>query len=220
MMKLYGYWRSSASYRVRIALGLKGIEVKHHAVDLKSGEQLSDDHRALNPQPFVPILELEDGTKLTQSLAIIEYLEETFPAPALLPQDPVLRARIRAAAQVITADIAPIQNLRVLKLIRAEHGQDDEGVRSWAAHWIAEGLTSLERIARESDFTYLLTDEPGYFECCLVPQIYNARRFSVNLDAFSKLMAIYEMAQNHSAFAMAAPEKQHDAAGKAGNKVL
>jgi len=210
-MILYGYWRSSASYRVRIALGLKGIEVHHKTVNLKTGAHLLGDHKRLNAQPFVPILELEDGTKLTQSLAILDYLEETYPTPALLPADPALKAQIKAGAQIIAGDIAPIQNLRVLKFIRAEHGQDDAGVKAWAAHWIAEGFRSLEAIAQQDSGALSRRDGPGYFECCLIPQIYNALRFGVNMVEFPVLLAIYEAVSEHPAFVNAAPENQADA---------
>jgi len=211
MMTLYGYWRSSASYRVRLACGLKGIAVKHSPVNLKDGEQLSGAHQQRNPQKLVPVLELEDGTKLTQSLAIIEYLEEIAPSPALLPDNPVIKAKVRAASQAITADIAPIQNLRVLKYIRAEHGQDDTGVKNWAAHWIASGFEAVEALVNESDKTFLHRSEPGYFECCLIPQIYNARRFGVDMGRFPALSAIDERLKPHPVFNAALPENQPDA---------
>lgn len=219
MMTLYGYWRSSASYRVRIALSLKGIEVRYVPVDLRAGAQFDAVHTERNPQPFVPVLELEDGTRLTQSVAILDYLEESYPAPALLPEDKVLRARIRAAAYIISADISPIQNLRVLKFIRAEHGQDSEGVKSWAKHWIGEGFKGLERIASEAadekERRFLLTDEPGYFECCLIPQIYNARRFGLDMSNFPRLLAIDEACSSLPAFVKALPEQQVDATDSA-----
>ncbi len=211
MMKLHGYWRSSASYRVRIALGLKGLAYEHHAVNLKAGEHFESEHAARNAQPFVPVLELEDGAKLTQSLAILDYLDEKYPQRALLPKDPVLRAKIRAAAQIIAADIAPIQNLRILKYIRAEYGQEGEGVKAWAAHWISEGFKSLEIIAQAHDTACLMTDEPGYFECCLIPQIYNARRFGVDMSNFPKLSTIDKALRDHPVFIKALPEKQPDA---------
>ncbi len=211
MMKLHEYWRSSASYRVRIALGLKGLAYEHHAVNLKAGEHFGPEHAVRNAQPFVPVLELEDGTKLTQSLAILDYLDEKYPQRALLPKDPVLRAKIKAAAQIIAADIAPIQNLRILKYIRAEYGQEGEGAKAWAAHWISEGFKSLENIAQAHDTTCLMIDEPGYFECCLIPQIYNARRFGVDMSNFPKLSAIDEALRDHPAFIKASPENQPDA---------
>jgi len=211
MDKLYGYWRSSASYRVRLALGLKNISVEHIPVNLKAGEQQSDTHQARNPQKLVPVMELEDGTRLTQSLAIIDYLEETVPTPALLPSNPALKAKVRAASHAIAADIAPIQNLRVLKYIRAEFGQDDGGVKKWAAHWISEGFEAVERLVRESDKPFLHRSEPGYFECCLIPQIYNARRFGVDMGRFPALATIDELLRTHPAFISALPENQKDA---------
>ena len=211
MIKLYGYWRSSASYRVRIALNLKGVEVKHQAVNLKSGEQLSPNHMDLNAQPLVPILELEDGTKLTQSLAILDYLEEVYPEPALLPAEPVLKMQVKAAAQIIGADIAPIQNLRVLKYIRAEHGQDDVGVKAWAAHWIEEGLRPLEMLVQKSEQVFFMMEKPGYFECCLIPQIYNALRFGVDMSQFPKLSNINDTCLKQQAFIQSLPENQQDA---------
>ena len=135
MMKLYGYWRSSASYRVRIALALKGVEVEHIAVNLRTGEQGQGEHVARNPQGYLPVLELEDGTQLTQSLAIMDYIDATFREPALMPSDAVKRSKLLAASLIIATDIHPIQNLSVLKYIRAEHGQGDAGVKDWAAHW-------------------------------------------------------------------------------------
>jgi maleylacetoacetate isomerase len=211
MMTLFGYWRSSASYRVRIALNLKGIKAAHHAVNLKSGEQLLAAHKDLNSQPLVPILELGGGTRLTQSLAILDYLEEAYPAPPLLPTAPELKAKVRAAAQIIGADIAPIQNLRVLKYIRAEYGQDDAGVKDWAAHWIREGLKPLEALAEQNDDPFFMMGTPGYFEACLIPQIYNANRFGVDMSAFPKLSHLNHLCLKHPAFITALPENQPDA---------
>ena len=210
-MKLYGYWRSSASYRLRIALNLKGVEVEHQAVNLKLGEQHLESHTGLNPQPLVPILQLEDGTPLTQSLAILDYLEEVYPKPSLLPDAPALKAQVKAAAQIITTDIAPIQNLRVLKYIRAEHGQDDAGVKAWAAHWIAEGLQSLETLAQTNNHAFFKMDTPGYFECCLIPQIYNANRYGVDMTQLPKLSKINEACLKLPAFIQSLPENQQDA---------
>ena len=211
MMKLHGYWRSSASSRVRIALALKGIEVEHMAVNLRVGEQREAPHLARNPQGFLPVLELEDGTQLTQSLAIIDYLDKVHPEPALMPNDPILRAKILSASLVIAADIAPIQNLSVLNYIRAEHDQTDAGVKSWAAHWIATGFTALEKIAQSSDTPFLFKDRPMFFECCLIPQAYNARRFGVDMSAFPKLSEIDARCRKLPAFIQAAAENQHDA---------
>ena len=211
MMTLHGYWRSSASYRVRIALALKGIEVNHVTVNLRDGVQGQAEHLGRNPQGFVPVLELEDGTQLTQSLAILDYLDAVYPAPSLLPEDPILRAKIRAAALVISADIAPIQNLAVQQYLRAEYGQADVGVNQWARHWIRRGFEALEQKASDRDSLFLLTDQPSLFECCLIPQAYNARRFGVDMAAFPRLFAIDARCRDLPAFQRAAPENQHDA---------
>lgn len=210
-MKLYGYWRSSASYRVRIALALKGVEVEHIAVNLREGEQKSGAHTSRNPQGFVPVLELEDGTQLTQSLAIMDYIDATFREPDLMPRDAVLRSKILAASLIIASDISPIQNLSVLNYIKAEHGQDGEGAARWAAHWITNGFKALEDIAQQYDTPYLMTDQPRFFECCLVPQAYNARRFGVDMNNFPRLKKIDELCREHPAFIKAAPENQADA---------
>jgi maleylacetoacetate isomerase len=211
MMKLYGYWRSSASYRVRIALALKGIEVEHIPVNLRTGEQGQGEHLTRNPQGYLPVLELEDSTQLTQSLAIMDYLDATFPEPALMPRDAIKRSKILAASLTIASDIHPIQNLSVLKYIRAEHSQEDAGVKAWAVHWIEKGFTALEAIAQQYHTPYLLTEKPRFFECCLVPQVYNARRFGVDMDAFPRLKAIDALCREHPAFIQAAPEHQDDA---------
>jgi len=211
MMTLHGYWRSSASYRVRIALALKGVDVNHIAVNLRDGSQKQPEHRARNPQGFVPVLELEDGTQLTQSIAIIDYLDGVYPKPNLLPKDAVLRANILSAALTIAADIAPIQNLSVLKYIRAEHGQEDAGVKDWARHWISAGFTALETGAASSKTQFMFTDEPKLFEACLIPQAYNARRFGVDMSQFPRLSEIDARCRELPAFQRAAPENQHDA---------
>lgn len=211
MMKLHGYWRSSASTRVRIALALKGIEVQHMAVNLREGEQREAAHLARNPQGFLPVLELEDGTQLTQSLAIIDYLDNVHPEPALMPDDAILRAKMLSAALVIAADIAPIQNLSVLNYLRAEYDQADVGIKNWARHWISAGFTALETIAETSDTAFLFTDSPMFFECCLIPQAYNARRFGVDMDKFPRLSEIDARCRELPAFIQAAAENQHDA---------
>lgn len=211
MMKLYGYWRSSASYRVRIALALKGVEVEHIAVNLREGEQGQGEHMSRNPQGYLPVLELEDGTQLTQSLAIMDYIDATFREPDLMPRDAVQRSKILAASLIIATDIHPIQNLSVLKYIRAEHGQGDEAVKTWCAHWITKGFKALEDLAQQYDTPYLMTEQPRFFECCLIPQVYNARRFGVDMDAFPKLKAIDALCAKHPAFIEAAPENQADA---------
>lgn len=211
MMTLYGYWRSSASYRVRIALALKGVEVKHVAVNLREGEQGGANHAKRNAQPFVPVLELEDGTRLTQSLAILDFLDATFPDYKLMSDDAVTRSKMLAASLIIASDISPIQNLSVLKYIRAEHGADDAGVKSWAAHWISRGFTALEKTVADNSQDFYLSDKPAFYECCLIPQIYNARRFGVDMDRFPTLRDIDARCAEIEAFNAAAPEVQHDA---------
>jgi len=211
MMKLHGYWRSSTSYRVRIALALKGVEVEHIAVNLREGAQGQAEHRARNPQGFVPVLELEDGTELTQSLAIMDYLDATFREPSLMPGDAILRSKILSASLIIASDISPIQNLSVLKYLRSEYGEEDEGVTKFVQHWITRGFEALEHIASETDTPFLFTDRPMFFECCLIPQIYNARRYGVNMDVFPRLSEIDVRCRELPAFQQAAPENQLDA---------
>ena len=210
-MKLFGYWRSSASYRVRIALNLKGITVDHVPVNLKDGVHRESDYSAINPQKLVPTLELADGRRLTQSTAIIEYLDETFDGTPLLPADPVQRAKVRGAMAIIGGDTAPIQNLRVLKYLRGPLKQPEPAVQEWARHWIATGLESLEAMVADQDRPFLFTDAPSAAECFLIPQLYNARRFGVDLSVLPCLTAVEANCQALPAFEAAKPEKQVDA---------
>ena len=210
MMTLHGYWRSSAAYRVRIGFGLKGVDVKHVSVNLKEGEQSLDAHLHKNPQGLVPVLELEDGTLLSQSLAILDYLDTTFPEPKLMPSDPLLRSKILSAALIIAADIHPIQNLSVLKYLRREFQAKDGLVSEWVRHWIERGFETLEQIAQKRETLYLYTNKPTFFEICLIPQVYNANRFGVDMTAFPALSNIEEECQKHEAFQLALPERQHD----------
>lgn len=184
---LHDYFRSSAAYRVRIALALKGIAYDSVSIDLRTGAQGEAAYRGLNRQGLVPMLAI-DGHRLTQSLAIIDYLDRTRPEPALLPVDPAGRARVQAMALLIASDIHPIDNLRVLAYLRDRMGQDQAARDAWYAHWIVEGLTALETMA--GDTPYLSGDRPGLADLCLVPQLYNARRFAVPLDACPRLVAI------------------------------
>lgn len=210
-MKLHGYFRSGAAYRVRIALNLKGLpSVEHVPHHLRKGEQREPGYLALNPQGLVPTLELDDGTVLTQSLAIIDWLEETRPEPPLLPRDPMARARVRAFALAIACDTHPVQNLKVLNRVRAL-GMDDAAVTAWAAEVNGEGLAACET---------LIAGEPGPFcfgttatlaDVCLVPQLVNARRFGLDLSRFPRLLAAERAANALPAFADAAPERQADA---------
>ncbi|WP_394692334.1 maleylacetoacetate isomerase [Hyphobacterium sp.] len=212
MTTLHGYWRSGTSYRLRIALNLKGIAFDQVPVNLKDGEQRQADYKRLNPQGLVPLLDI-DNVQLIQSPALLEYLDETHPEPPLLPGSPVDRARIRAYAAVIGCDIHPLQNLRVLQFIRTEHEQDGDGVSAWAQRWIKDGFTALEAMVAADDRggPYLWGAQPTLADIYLVPQMYNARRFGVDLVAFPRLVAADEAARAHPAFEAAKPENQPDA---------
>lgn len=211
-MRLHGYWRSSAAWRVRIALHLKGIAVEHVFRHLRREEQREAGYLRLNPQGLVPTLELDDGTVLTQSLAILEWLDETHPAPPLLPSDAIGRARVRAMALAIAAEIHAVQNLKVLNRIKAlGHGQ--EVANAWAHDTIAEGLAACEAMLREQggEGPYCFGAAPGLADLCLVPQLYNARRFGVDLAPMPRLLAAEAACLTLPAFAETAPERQPDA---------
>ena len=210
-MKLYGYWRSSASYRVRIALNLKEIEAEHIPINLKTGEHGNDDYANINAQRLVPTLELFDGSRITQSSAIIEYLDEAYPQRLLIPDNPFKRSQVRAAIAALGSDTAPIQNLRVLKYLRNPLDCNDAQVNEWARHWIATGLQNLESIAAGSSTVFALTDTPSALECFLIPQIYNARRFKVDMSILPRLREIEDLCLCLPAFENAAPERQADA---------
>ena len=207
-MILRGYWRSSAAYRVRIALHWKGLAFESRPVDLRVGAQYEAAYLGLNPQGLVPCL--EDGpAALTQSLAIIEYLEETYPGPPLLPADPVGRAKVRAASLAVACDIHPINNLRVLNYLRDELGQPPPAVNAWVRHWIAEGFKALEASAGEGP--YLFGPAVTMADLCLVPQLYNARRFEADLSPYPRLIEIEHSLLSLPAFEAARPENQTDA---------
>jgi maleylacetoacetate isomerase len=203
----YEYHRSSAAYRVRIALNLKGVDYESRPVNLLESEQRSDDYRELNPQGLVPMLEI-DGHRLTQSLAIIVYLDQAFPDPPLVPRDPADGAHVRAMALAIACDIHPLNNLRVLKYLKNELGQPQEQVDRWYAHWITEGLTALEAMAKAGAGRFLFGDEPTIADVCLLPQLYNARRFNVPIGDWPTLKRAEENALRLDAFAAAHPDKQ------------
>lgn len=211
-MKLYTYFRSSAAYRVRIALNLKGLPWEPVAVCLARGEQNAPDYRAVHPAALVPALDIGDAV-LTQSLAIIEYLEETYPQPALLPADPLGRARVRAIAQSIACEIHPINNLRVLHYLSDEMGLDEAHKRTWYQHWVDTGLATVERqlAGYPSTGRFCHGDTPGLADTCLVPQIYNARRFHCRLDHLPTVLRIVEACEALPAFQAAAPGAQADA---------
>ncbi|MGH7080753.1 MAG: maleylacetoacetate isomerase [Acetobacteraceae bacterium] len=209
-MKLHGYFRSSASWRVRIALNLKGVTVVHVPHHLRRGEQRSPDYLALNPQGLVPALELDDGRVLTQSLAIIEWLEENFAAPRLLPRESIARAEVRAFAMVLAADTHPLQNLRVLVRLRAM-GRAEADVQAWAAEVNATGLAACEALLAQSPGPFCIGDAPTMADICLVPQLGNARRFGVDVRRFPRLLRCEAAAAALPAFAAAAPDRQADA---------
>jgi maleylacetoacetate isomerase len=213
-MKLYTFFRSSASFRVRIALNLKGVSYEQAAVHLRrgGGEQLQPDYKALNPQALVPALE-DHGRILTQSLAIIEYLEERYPNAPLLPKDPADRALVRSMALVIACEVHPIQNLRVLNYVKSSYSQTEAQVNQWAQHWINLGLTALEQmiVAQPNRGKFCFGNTPTMADICLVPQLGNARRYGCNLAQYPAILGIEENCMALSAFADAAPEKQPDA---------
>ncbi|TAK49090.1 MAG: maleylacetoacetate isomerase [Xanthobacteraceae bacterium] len=208
-MVLHGYYASSASYRVRIALNLKGLKVTQVSHHLRRGEQRAPDYLALNPQGFVPALVTEDGQVLTQSLAIIEWLEETHPQPPLLPRDALARARVRAFAYAVACDIHPVQNLKVLNKVRKLTGDDSAGP-AWARDIIEDGLDASEQILRGSDSPFAFGEAPTLADICLVPQLVNARRFKAAIDRWPRILEIERNCMALSAFADAAPARQPD----------
>ena len=208
-MKLHGYFRSSAAYRVRIALNLKGLTAEHLPHHLRKGEQSAPAYLALNPQGLVPTLE-KAGAVLTQSLAIIEWLDETHPSPPLLPRDPLRRAKVRAFALAIACDIHPVQNLKVLARLR-QLGLPEEQVTEWAAWVNREGLAACEALVKGEKGPFCFGDKPTMADLCLVPQLANARRFGVRVEDFPRLLAAETAARSLKAFADAAPERQIDA---------
>jgi maleylpyruvate isomerase len=209
-MILHGYWRSGAAYRTRIALNLKGLSYEQRGHDLRTGGQKDPAYLALNPQGMVPALEVE-GAVLTQSLAILEWLEEAHPAPPLLPTDPVDRAHVRAMAALVACDIHPLNNLRVGKALCESFGADQAAVDAWAGRWIIPGFEALEILVGQHGAGWSFGETPGLADCFLIPQIYSARRFNVALDAFPRLLAIDAEAATHPAFINAHPDRQPDA---------
>jgi len=204
---LYDYWRSSAAYRVRIALNLKGVDYESRQVDLREDAQKSDEYRALNPQGLVPMLEI-DGHRLTQSLAIINYLDLRYPNQPLIPASAADRAHVVAMAMAIACDIHPLNNLRVLKYLKNELGQSQDEVDAWYVHWISEGLPALEALAKPQAGKFLFGDAPTGADVCLIPQLYNARRFNVPLADYPTLLRAYENANKIEAFTTAHPDRQ------------
>jgi maleylacetoacetate isomerase len=210
-MKLYNYFRSSASFRVRIALELKGLSYDYVPVHLVKGEHRNESYAAVSASALVPTLETDEGAHLSQSMAIIEYLDEMHPQTALLPPDALGRARVRALSQLISCDIHPLNNLRVLKYLVRELKVDEEAKNTWYRHWVRVGLEAFEReLARLPECAFCYGDSPGMADCCLVPQIFNGRRVNTNFDGLPRTMAAFEACMNLPAFQKAQPSNCPD----------
>jgi maleylacetoacetate isomerase len=210
-VKLYTYFRSTSSYRVRIALNIKGVRYESSFVHLlrNGGEQHSAAYRAINPQGRLPSLVLDSGAILTQSPAILEYIEETWPTPPLLPDEPADRAHVRAVAAIVGCDIHPLHNIGPLTYIRQAFGQDETAVSGWIAHWIGEGLSAVDALIGDEGWCF--GSRPGMADVYLVPQLFAARRFSVDLKPFRRIRRVEALAAAHAAFVMASPPQQPDA---------
>jgi maleylacetoacetate isomerase len=210
-VKLYDYWRSTSSFRLRIALALKGLDPARAPVHLvrDGGAHNAPAFRALNPQGRVPALALDDGTTLIQSPAIIEYLEETVPEPPLLPAEPVARARARSVAAILGCDVHPLHNVGPLTALRREFGADDAAVARWVARWTGDGFAAVEALIGEDG--WCLGPEPGLADVYLVPQLYAARRFAVPLESYPRILRVAALAERHPAFEAAHPARQPDA---------
>jgi len=210
-VKLYTYFRSSAAYRVRIALNLKGLAYDMLPIHLSrdGGQHRKPEYRALNPHMRVPALALHNGDVLTQSLAIVEYLEETHPEPPLLPRDPVARAKVRAVAQMIACDIHPLNNLVTLQYLKNTLKEEQADIDTWYRHWVTEGFKAIEAMIAPGPYAF--GAQPTLADCCLVPQVFNARRFNTPLEAFPKIVAVDAACLKLPAFDRARPENQPDA---------
>ena len=211
-MKLYTYFRSSAAFRVRIALNLKGVACEPVFVHLAKGQHRERQYVEVNPQALLPTLELDDAKRLVQSLAIIEWLEEKYPKPALMPSDALARARVRSLAYLVACEIHPLNNLRVLQHLKRALGQTQEQIDNWYRHWIADGLAKLEAdLARPGTGKFCHGDSPTMADCCLVPQIFNAKRYNSDLAPYPITMRVFENCMKLEAFDRAQPSKQPDA---------
>tara|TARA_R110001592_G_scaffold363323_1_gene684033 strand:- start:136002 stop:136634 length:633 start_codon:yes stop_codon:yes gene_type:complete len=210
-MKLYSYHRSSAAYRVRIALNLKGLPYDYVSVNLLHSEQKSDNYLARNPQGLLPALELADGEVLAQSIAILEWLEESYPSPALLPENTLERARVRSLVNNIACDIHPLNNLSIMNYLRTELGASDEGVHQWYCHWVERGFSAIEQGLARTMGKCCFGDEPTLADICLIPQAYNAFRFKVPMEDYANIRKIVEHCNTLEAFSRATPESQPDA---------
>jgi maleylacetoacetate isomerase len=207
---LYSAWRATAPYRVRIGLALKGVDYAYVPVDLIAGQQRESAYRAVNPQGLTPALDLGDGHVLTQSLAILEWLEETRPAPAILPKDPLDRAIVRAMAGIIACDIHPLNNTRVGRALN-KLGVSQEDNVAWIRRWIGDGFDTLEPLVAKHGRGFAFGDAPTIADCCLIPQVYSANRYELDLTPYPAIRAVAEQAAEHPAFAAAHPNRQPDA---------
>jgi maleylpyruvate isomerase len=208
-MQLYSFFRSGASYRVRIALALKGLPYQTIGIHLPKGKHAEAPFISINPQTRVPALKLDSGEVLVQSLAILDYLDEIHPEPPLLPRDPVERARVRAVAHVIASDIHPLGNLGSRNYLEKKLGLGPDAVEDWIRHWITDGFNAIERWIKPGPFAF--GTQPTLADICLVPQVFSAKRFKIDFSKFPKIAAVDEAARAHPAFAAAAPDKQPDA---------
>lgn len=207
-MKLYSFFRSSASYRVRIGLSLKGLPYETVPISLPGNAHRGDTFRTVNPQRRVPALQLSDGNTLVQSLAILEYLEEVYPQNPILPKDPLERAKVRAVSQIVSCDIHPLNNSGTQALLKSQFGADDAALKKWMTIWIHEGFDAIDRLLEPGPFAF--GDQITMADICIVPQVYNARRFHIPLSDFPRVIAVEASARQHPAFAQAAPEMQPD----------
>lgn len=209
-MKLYSYWRSTTAYRVRIALNLKGLEFETLPVNLVAGDQRAEAYSAINPSHGVPALVLEDGTVLTQSMAILDYLDHIAPDPPLLPGDPIARAHMLAAAHVVAMDIHPVNNLKVVNRLKAEHGASADAGIEWMRYWMGEGFRAYQALL-PGGTRFSFSDQPQIADLCLIPQLYNAHRWGVDMTPYQRLLDIEAQALALPAFDTARPENQPDA---------
>ncbi|MBP9742548.1 MAG: maleylacetoacetate isomerase [Burkholderiales bacterium] len=211
MLQLYDYFRSSAAFRVRLALNYKNLKYNKNKINLLDGDQLSDTYTQINPNKLVPVLMTENNKIIRQSLAIIEYLEEVYPDPALLPQSPLSKVYVRALAMDVACDIHPLNNLRVLNYLKTELNHDQETVNKWYAHWIVLGLTAIENSIKNSEFytgKYCYNNQFTLADICLLPQLVNARRFHVDISGYPTLLAIEKICQEHEYVLSAYPDRQ------------